>query len=89
MTARIDSPDAGALAADVRPVPSPTRAESDSRAPASDLSSRLEEAVERVEQMLTHGAKLRGHALPDGYAIERARNVVAGLIDLFDPEAFR
>lgn len=83
---RIDSPDAGALAADARPVPSPTRAESDSRALASDLSSRLAEAVARVTESLTRGARLCGHTLPDGFALERANNIVAGLIDLFDPD---
>jgi len=60
-----------------------------SPAVVSDLSSRLAVAVDRVCTALEYGAELRGHTLPDGFAIERARNIVSGLIDLFDPEAFQ
>jgi hypothetical protein len=71
------------------PTPLDTTGSSGSPAAVGTLSDRLTEAVERVAESLTRGAAQFGHVLPAGFALERARNIVAGLIDLFDPEAFR
>lgn len=48
----------------------------------------LANAVDRVEDCLTRGALAYGHRLPDGFALERARNIVTALLDLLLPEEF-
>lgn len=45
---------------------------------------RLTEAVRRVEEAIAYGAKIRGIELPPDFAIERARNIVSALVDLFE-----
>jgi hypothetical protein len=47
-------------------------------------NERLAEAVKRVEEGIAYGARMRGIALPPDFAIERARNIVMALHELFE-----
>lgn len=45
---------------------------------------RLQRAIDNIIEMLEHGARIRGHALPPGFALERARNIAGSLVPLFE-----
>lgn len=47
-------------------------------------NERLAEAVKRTAEGIAHGAKIRGMEIPADFAIERARNIVMALHELFE-----